>query len=133
MKNGHLAERISVLKIQAVATQLRKHPKQTDAKIAQTVGGITRRSVNTVRRIAIDTPQHFRHVLSGELSLQGAVKLRRSMQTTVAAKPKAKAKTSTAESKFLLIKNLYENDRAEFNRFMQLLTEMLYPTKATKK
>jgi hypothetical protein len=45
------------------------------------VKGITGRSVNNLRRIMIDTPQHLAAVLSGDISLQAAVVLRRKMRT----------------------------------------------------
>jgi hypothetical protein len=77
--NAHLAERLSVISLRDPVTLLQAEPHMIDRAIAETVD-ISRRSVNHLRRIAIDTPQHLPAVLSGELSLQQAVILRRKMR-----------------------------------------------------
>jgi hypothetical protein len=65
--------------LKAAVLHLQDHPNCTDAEIAHT-SGIPRRTCNTLRHVAQDTPQHLRYLLSGELSLDAAIKLRRKMK-----------------------------------------------------
>jgi hypothetical protein len=109
--NAHLAERLSVISLRDAVTLLQAEPHITDRAIAAVVK-ISRRSVNHLRRIAIDTPQHLPAVLSGELSLQQAVKLRRGMR----AKQKLTARvTDYSEVRWRLPIDLIEqvNNRAQ--------------------
>jgi hypothetical protein len=81
--NGHLAERISVLALRRAAELIHSRPAWTDQQIADTINEttLTRRSVNNLRRICFDTPQHLEEVLTGRLSLQQALKLRKAGRT----------------------------------------------------
>ena len=83
-RNGHIAERTPIVQLKAAALYLQDHPACTDAEIAHT-SGIARRTCNTLRHVAQDTPQHLPYVLSGELSLDAAMKLRRKMKDSAPA------------------------------------------------
>jgi hypothetical protein len=83
-RNGHIAERTPIIKLKVADRYLKDHPNCTDAEIAQ-ASRIPRRTSNTFHRIARDTPQHLPYVLSGELSLDAAMKRRRKMKEAAPA------------------------------------------------
>jgi hypothetical protein len=124
--NAHLAERLSVLSLREAVAILRERPHLTDRAIAEAVPEISRRSVNHLRRIATDTPQHLPAVLSGELSLQQAVLLRRGMR----AKQKLTARvTDYSEVRWRLPIDLIEqvNNRAQLENLtpVELLVKIM--------
>jgi hypothetical protein len=75
MKRINLANRTPLEQVQEVVDILQQSPRHLDAEIASAVG-ISRRQVNNIRRITVDTPELLPKILSGELSVGQATLLR---------------------------------------------------------
>jgi hypothetical protein len=69
---------------QILATWIKEHYFWTDEEIANQ-HLVPRRTVNAVRRCLKDTPQLFERVLSGEISLYQATRMRRALKSKHAA------------------------------------------------